>query len=352
MRRNPRPNPNREHSMAKDDRVFTAAEKIKQPNFPEQKEKSFKMPATYISAKKPEKSGFMKNKNSLMDEPLSGEKIETPETPNIDDLISQEDLAGRSFTMTPEQYVKVLMKQGTDTSKQNAQMILAAPRIRPYRGKLLKFSFTKKGGIDKIINPETGEDITAPVDTEEPGDPNEIEITPSGEEEGYMCGGAVKEKGMAGGGPVEAPPEKPTETVDETIDATVEGEAAPAEKEGAEAPEGEDMTGLFDAYAKTEGVDAELVKTGNDLAKKLESAISGDTGEADFYLNELRKFARDVEAKKQAAKNDGVLAGAYKEMALDANDLISAYENLIADRGTSPEAQADRTLAKAKEQPA
>jgi len=98
------------------------------------------------------------------------------------------------------------------------------------------------------------------------------------------------------------------------------------------------MKGPFESYAKVEGVDLELVKQGNTLFSNLNEALSGAGAEdPQTYLDELKQFAKDVEAKRSEAvksMNDTALAASYKDMAADARDLISAFENMIADTGS------------------
>jgi len=70
----------------------------------------------------------------------------------------------------------------------------------------------------------------------------------------------------------------------------------------------------------------------------LNEALSGAGAEdPQTYLDELKQFAKDVEAKRSEAvksMNDTALAASYKDMAADARDLISAFENMIADTGS------------------
>lgn len=122
-------------------------------------------------------------------------------------------------------------------------------------------------------------------------------------------------------------------------------EAAP----GVSAPELKgDMKGPFASYAKVAGVDQALVTQGDTLFTQLDNAVSGENvEEAQAYLDQLRQYVKDVENARSDAvskANDSSLAAAYKEMANDARDLLSAFENMVADIG-SPEMKASRPVA-------
>lgn len=133
----------------------------------------------------------------------------------------------------------------------------------------------------------------------------------------------------------------------EVADATTEtaepggGPPEPAEGEAT-------MKGPFESYAKVEGVDLDLVRQGNTLFSSLNEALSGAGAEdPQTYLDELKQFAKDVEAKRSESvksMNDTTLAASYKDMAADARDLISAFENMIADTG-SDEMRAGKSSA-------
>jgi len=153
---------------------------------------------------------------------------------------------------------------------------------------------------------------------------------------GFCKGGKVK---MQEGG--EVPPE-------ESTPAPVSAESSGAETPAPEAaPETSgDMTGPFESFSKVNGIDTNLIVQGNSLFTKLDNAVSGgNIDEANRFLDELRQFIADVDSAKSEAvgkANDTSLAAAYKEMANDARDLMSAFENMIGDV-ESLEATAGRT---------
>ena len=125
--------------------------------------------------------------------------------------------------------------------------------------------------------------------------------------------------------------------------------AAPATAPGGSAPESKgDMKGPFESYAKVAGLDQGLVKQGDTLFAELDKAVSGENvEEANAYLDQLRQYVKDVENARSDAvskANDTALAASYKEMANDARDLLSAFENMVADIG-SPESKAAKPMS-------
>jgi len=183
--------------------------------------------------------------------------------------------------------------------------------------KQLKVKFDDNGGLSYVKDPDTGKELiggewkdSSDVTGEKPG--------------GMMKGGEVKASCAEGGPVAEAPPAAPE---------------APTE----EAPEGSAAAGTFEKYSKTANMDPELIKRGNSLFTNLERAIGQkDELETQRFVDELNQFIKDLETVRTEAvsqANDSVLAAALKEMATDAQDLLSAYQTMSAETPT-PEAEA------------
>ncbi len=119
--------------------------------------------------------------------------------------------------------------------------------------------------------------------------------------------------------------------------------AEPVPAEVAEPKVEENMKGPFESYAKVAGMNQQLVRQGDTLFTQIDKAVSsGNPEDAQASLDQLRQFVKDVDNARQDAvtkANDTALAASYKEMANDARDLLTAFENMVAEI-KSPEAQA------------
>ena len=151
--------------------------------------------------------------------------------------------------------------------------------------------------------------------------------------------GVASGAGFQDGGEV-IPPEVPSPDVGT--------ETPPVEPTPVEAPKAEEaMKGPFESYAKVAGIDQQLVTRGDTLFTQIENALSSESPEeSQAALDQLRQFVKDVENARTDAvskANDSSLASAYKEMANDARDLLTAFENMAAE-SKSPEAMAAQSM--------
>ena len=151
--------------------------------------------------------------------------------------------------------------------------------------------------------------------------------------------GVASGAGFQDGGEV-VPPEVPSPDVGT--------ETPPVEPTPVEAPKAEEaMKGPFESYAKVAGIDQQLVTRGDTLFTQIENALSSESPEeSQAALDQLRQFVKDVENARTDAvskANDSSLASAYKEMANDARDLLTAFENMAAE-SKSPEAMAAQSM--------
>lgn len=152
----------------------------------------------------------------------------------------------------------------------------------------------------------------------------------------------------AEGGPVEASVPEASASSEVTAPEAMLASEGLAEK-GKEGKD--DMEGPFAEFAK-QGVDKALVDEGDRLFSALDEALSKDDSTAiQKYMDELKKFADEVEMKRGEAvkqQNDTKLAASLKEMAASANDLLGAFKSMLAEQGNTPEAMAESALKKDK----
>jgi len=228
------------------------------------------------------------------------------------------DLRGGIFKLTVKELSDIFRNDGINTY---ADMLLQGD-LGKRKDDTFKFKFNDDGELTEAIDVKTGKDITAKTE----GETENVGL-------GFMCGGHVKDKskGYAEGGEVKTYVE--TETPAAEVKPEGESSEVPDEVPG----KGADMEGPFATYAE-KGVDAELVRKGNELVNSLSEAIdAADEGKIMEYTEQLKGFIAEIEsAKKEAAGSmqDAELGAALKEMSTDANDLMSAFQNIAKDKGS------------------
>jgi hypothetical protein len=230
--------------------------------------------------------------------------------------------------------LRELLKDMPDSIREQA---LQSPKFKGKEDKVFKFTYDNQGGLIDAV----------PMDA------------------GYAMGGEVKQegnmmsekfkvsknepksplKGLAEGGPVAA--QDIPKDVTPAQPPVPQPEAAPTEPAAGSPTSKPDVVdgsegGPLSEFA-AKGVDKAAVDQGNQLFKQLAEALDADnTEEARAIISDIRKF--DEQLYKTGDK-------ATIAMCEDIKDLVSAYENMITDRGDSVEAKADRVSAKATPEP-
>lgn len=338
------------------------------------------------------KVSVMRMPDTMLTSPLAKKKYE-PKPMQYGEAApaADESLIGKDTEMTGRGAKEFMQKYGTGNSYVDFWKFV---QDKGLENKKVKVRFGKGAVIEKFVDPDTGIDLLG-------GEAPATEQT--GEVPGGMAKGGLVKVSCAAGGPVDkkwiqsaVPPSHEgmfaqwckdhgfSGVSQEAINAAVkEGghaaqmanfainvskgkyqhpgkevggpveAAAPDQAAGPEAAAPEKTTGApFDSYAKTSGMDPELIKRGNSLFTNLERAISEkDDLEAERYGDEIKQFVKDLETARTDAvskANDTTLAATLKEMINDARDLLSAYQNMAAE-APSPEAEAAKETGEAEQ---
>jgi hypothetical protein len=268
------------------------------------------------------KVSVMRMPDTILTSPLAKKKYE-PKPMQYGEAApaADESLIGKDTEMTGRGAKEFMQKYGTGNFYEDFWKFVQSKGLE---NKKVKVRFGKGAVIEKFVDPDTGVDLLG-------GE------APATEQVGEVPGG------MAKGGLVKASCE---------VGGAVEA-GAPDQAAGPEAAAPEKTTGApFDSYAKTSGMDPELIKRGNSLFTNLERAISEkDDLEAERYGDEIKQFVKDLETARMDAvskANDTTLAATLKEMINDARDLLSAYQNMAAE-APSPEAEAAKETGEAEQ---
>jgi hypothetical protein len=227
--------------------------------------------------------------------------------------------------------------------------ILSSPKYKDMANKVVKIKYDEKGMIQDISPQETpgfskGGEVKA---GEKPMDEKKKKFRIHGMKEkepksplkGLAEGGTVAAQDTPPPAPDAAaatPQPMPVATPAPASDAATPPVVPPEPSAGSPAA-AQDKSGPLDQFAE-KGVDKATVDEGNQLFKDLATAIDADDTEAaQGLISDIKMFAKEIGKSKE---------GSAREMVADINDLVSAYENMIVDRGDSIEAKAERGAAK------
>jgi len=171
-------------------------------------------------------------------------------------------------------------------------------------------------------------------------------LFPKMKRQGFEEGGPVLDEAAEPGEVMATAPESSGEIVEgaEPV-ANASGEAVPPVVEGelpAEVPgDGGDQViteGPFSEYLK-EGVDPQLVEKGNELTKRLAESSSDEATMTQFmadtkdYIDELGNAVKTAQGQ-----GGGEMLRGLKAMLKDAQDLMTAHENIMAETGSADQA--------------